>query len=145
MPTSARIPERRVTGRNLRPALVSTYAEGNHSFKVTCCDLRNRARTAPKGIQLHAPALPVIHPHPSALIPGLQYTSGGVLMRTNIVIDPKLVREAMKLAGARTMREAVDIALRRFVQSGRQRKLLDLHASGGVRKDYDYKRARSSG
>ena len=66
-------------------------------------------------------------------------------MRTNIVIDPKLVREAMKLAGARTMREAVDIALRRFVQSGRQRKLLDLHASGGVRKDYDYKRARSSG
>ena len=66
-------------------------------------------------------------------------------MRTNIVLDDKLVREAMKLAGTRTMREAVDIALRRFVQSGRQRKLLDLHGSGGVRKDYDYKRARSGG
>jgi Arc/MetJ family transcription regulator len=66
-------------------------------------------------------------------------------MRRNIVIDDKLVREAMKLARARTMREAVDIALRRFVQSGRQKKLLELHASGGVRKDYDYKRARSSG
>ena len=65
-------------------------------------------------------------------------------MRTNIVLDEKLVREAMRLAKARTMREAVDIALRRFVQSGRQRKLLDLYGAGGVRKDYDYKRARSA-
>lgn len=65
-------------------------------------------------------------------------------MRTNIVLDEKLVREAMKLARARTMREAVDIALRRFVQSGRQRKLLDLYGAGGIRKDYDYKRARSA-
>ena len=64
-------------------------------------------------------------------------------MRTNIVLDDRLVREAMKLAKARTMREAVDIALRRFVQSGRQKKLLDLYGAGGVRKDYDYKRARS--
>jgi len=65
-------------------------------------------------------------------------------MRTNIVLDEKLVREAMRLAKARTMREAVDIALRRFVQSGRQRKLLDLYGAGGLRKDYDYKRARSA-
>lgn len=65
-------------------------------------------------------------------------------MRTNIVLDEKLVREAMRLAKARTMREAVDIALRRFVQTGRQRKLLALHGAGGIRKDYDYKRARST-
>jgi len=65
-------------------------------------------------------------------------------MRTNIVLDKKLVREAMRLAKARTMREAVDIALRRFVQSGRQRKLLDLYGAGGIRKDYDYKRVRSA-
>ena len=65
-------------------------------------------------------------------------------MRTNIVLDDRLVREAMKLSRAKTMREAVDIALRRFVQSGRQRKLLDLYGTGGVQKDYDYKRARSS-
>jgi Arc/MetJ family transcription regulator len=64
-------------------------------------------------------------------------------MRTNIVLDDTLVKEAMKLAGARTMREAVDIALRRFVQSGRQKKLLELRGAGGVRKDYDHKRARS--
>lgn len=65
-------------------------------------------------------------------------------MRTNIVLDDKLVREAMKLANVRTMREAVDLALRRFVHSGRQKKLLELYGSGGVRRDYDYKRARSA-
>lgn len=67
------------------------------------------------------------------------------MVRTNIELDGKLVREAMKLARARTMREAVDIALRRFVHNGRQKKLLDLYGAGGVRKGYDYKRARSGG
>lgn len=66
------------------------------------------------------------------------------IVRTNIVLDDKLVKEAMKLADVRTMREAVDLALRRFVQSGRQRKLLELYGTGGVRKDYDYKRVRSA-
>jgi Arc/MetJ family transcription regulator len=65
-------------------------------------------------------------------------------VRTNIVLDDKLVKEAMRLANVRTMREAVAVALRRFVQSGRQRKLLELYGSGGVRKDYDHKRARSA-
>lgn len=65
-------------------------------------------------------------------------------MRTNIVLDEKLVREAMKLARVKTMREAVNVALQRFVQSGKQKKLLDLHATGGMRKDYDYKQARSA-
>ncbi|HYS76907.1 MAG TPA: type II toxin-antitoxin system VapB family antitoxin [Burkholderiales bacterium] len=65
-------------------------------------------------------------------------------MRTNIVLDDKLVKEAMRLANVRTVREAVAVALRRFVQSGRQRKLLDLYGTGGVRKGYDYKRARSA-
>ena len=66
------------------------------------------------------------------------------IVRTNIVLDEKLVREAMKLANVRTKREAVDVALRRFVQSGRQKKLLELYVKGGIRKDYDYKRARSA-
>ena len=35
--------------------------------------------------------------------------------RTNIVIDDVLVEKAMRLTGARTKREAVDIALRRLV------------------------------
>jgi Arc/MetJ family transcription regulator len=66
-------------------------------------------------------------------------------MRTNIVLDEKLIEEAMRLANVRTMREAVAVALRRFVQSGRQRKLLKLYGTGGVRKGYDYKQTRSAG
>lgn len=66
-------------------------------------------------------------------------------MRTNIVLDDRLVRAAMRLAKVKTKREAVDIALRRFVHSGKQRRLLDLYGTGGLRKDYDYKRARSGG
>jgi Arc/MetJ family transcription regulator len=65
------------------------------------------------------------------------------MVRTNIVLDEKLVKEAMKLANVKTRREAVDIALRRFVCSGKQRRLLELHGTGGVRKDYDYKQART--
>ena len=65
-------------------------------------------------------------------------------MRTNIVLDEKLVKEAMKLANVRTMREAVDLALQRFVQSRRQRKLLELYGSGGIRRGYDHKAARSA-
>ena len=66
------------------------------------------------------------------------------MVRTNIVLDDKLLREAMKLAGVRTKREAVQIALARFVQGRRQRVLLELHGQGGLRADYDYKRARSA-
>lgn len=64
-------------------------------------------------------------------------------MRTNIVLDEKLVREAMKLARVKTKREAVDVALRRFVQGIRQRRLVALKGSNGIRDDYDHKRARS--
>ena len=67
------------------------------------------------------------------------------MAKTNIVLDEKLVREAMKLANVKTKREVVDLALRRFVHSRKQKKLLDLRGSGGVPKEYDYKQARSGG
>lgn len=38
--------------------------------------------------------------------------------RTNIVLDDMLVEKAMRLTGARTKREVVDIALRRLVEKG---------------------------
>lgn len=41
-----------------------------------------------------------------------------VVGRTNIEIDDDLVERAMSLTGARSKREAVDIALRRLVQKG---------------------------
>lgn len=65
------------------------------------------------------------------------------MVRTNIVLDEKLVKEAMKIAQVKTKREVVDLALRRFVHTGKQKKLLELHGSGGICKDYDYKQTRS--
>ena len=49
----------------------------------------------------------------------------------------------MKLADIKSKRAVVDPALRSYVQSGKQKRLLDLQGTGGLRKGYDYKRARS--
>ena len=40
------------------------------------------------------------------------------MARTNIEIDDKLVEKAMRLTGATTKRQVVDIALRRLVEKG---------------------------
>ncbi len=40
------------------------------------------------------------------------------MARTNIEVDDMLMAKAMRLTGARTKREAVDIALRRLVAKG---------------------------
>lgn len=47
-------------------------------------------------------------------------------MRTNIVIDDKLIADAMNLSGVRTKREVVELALRRLVSSSKQKNILDL-------------------
>jgi Arc/MetJ family transcription regulator len=65
------------------------------------------------------------------------------MVRTNIVLDEMLVNETMKLANVKTKREAVDMALRRFVQVGKQRRLREVHGTGGIRKDYDYWETRT--
>ena len=41
-------------------------------------------------------------------------------MRTNIVINAKLMAAALKVSGARTKREAVELGLRTLLQLGRQ-------------------------
>jgi Arc/MetJ family transcription regulator len=47
-------------------------------------------------------------------------------MRTNIEIDDRLMREALRLTGVRTKREAVDLALRELVARHRQLGVLKL-------------------
>ena len=42
------------------------------------------------------------------------------IMRTNIVIDDKLMADALKLTGARTKREAVELGLKTLLQTARQ-------------------------
>lgn len=41
-------------------------------------------------------------------------------MRTNIVIDEKLMAEAIRVTGARTKREAVELGLKTLLQLNRQ-------------------------
>jgi len=59
--------------------------------------------------------------------------------RTNIVLDPKLVERVKRLAGVRTTREAVHVALEHYVRSRDYSAVLALHGSGGVAKGYDPK------
>mgnify|MGYP006390469595 FL=1 len=47
-------------------------------------------------------------------------------MRTNIVIDDRLIAEAMRLSGARTKRQAVEESLRLMVRLKRQEKVRKL-------------------
>ena len=41
-------------------------------------------------------------------------------MRTNIVIDDKLMADALKASGARTKREVVELGLKTLLQLGKQ-------------------------
>ncbi len=60
-------------------------------------------------------------------------------MRTNIVLDPKLIARAMKKAGSTTMRETIDIALREYVSKPDYDALLKLGGIGTIDADYDPK------
>jgi len=64
-------------------------------------------------------------------------------MRTNIVLDDSLVKEALRYAPVKTKRELVDLALREFVASRKRKDLRKLFGQGGIRADYDYKALRA--
>ena len=66
-----------------------------------------------------------------------------ITMRTNVVIDDKLIDEALKLSKMRTKREVIQKALEEFV---RNRKKLDLkHIRGKIAfyEGYDHKKLRT--
>ncbi len=64
-------------------------------------------------------------------------------MRTNIVLEEKMVRKAMKIANTKTKREAVNLAVRDFVaRHERHAAFAELYGSGGLDPSYDYKAAR---
>ena len=63
-------------------------------------------------------------------------------MRTNIVLDERLIEEAMRLSKVRTKREAVDLALRDFVARRKQRDVLGLIGQDLIAPDYDVRKLR---
>jgi len=64
-------------------------------------------------------------------------------MRTNIVLDEKLVQEAFRYAYVSTKRELIDLALREFVQAHRRRDVRELRGKVKISEDYDYKSLRA--
>jgi Arc/MetJ family transcription regulator len=52
------------------------------------------------------------------------------MKRTNLVLDDKLLEDAVRLSGERTYSRAVERALRDFVQRANARRILDLAGSG---------------
>lgn len=63
-------------------------------------------------------------------------------MRTNIVLDDSLVGEAMRVSGAKTKREVVDIALRELVARRRQQGLRKIVGSALIDPAYDVRAVR---
>ena len=64
-------------------------------------------------------------------------------MRTNIVLDDKLIRDAMKVAGVKTKREAVDVALRQFVRGKSRKDVRDLIDQNLIDPAYDIRKLRA--
>ncbi|MBL4817833.1 MAG: type II toxin-antitoxin system VapB family antitoxin [Deltaproteobacteria bacterium] len=64
-------------------------------------------------------------------------------MRTNIVLNDQLVKEAFSYVPVKTKRELIETALRELVQNHRRLNLLDLAGQLKIRDDYDYKNMRS--
>lgn len=63
-------------------------------------------------------------------------------MRTNIVLDDKLVQEAFKYTSVKSKRELVNIALREYIENHRRRDIRELLGKVRIRNDYDYKALR---
>jgi len=63
-------------------------------------------------------------------------------MRTNIVLDDELVKEAMALSSAKTKKELVTNALQEFVRARKQRNLLELDGKIEFSENYDHKSLR---
>lgn len=66
-------------------------------------------------------------------------------MPSRFTIDDRLVREAMRLGGHKTKEEAVNAALREYIQRHRQHPIFDLMGKIDYYPDYDYKAERWRG
>ncbi len=63
-------------------------------------------------------------------------------MATHLALDPQLLQEDLTLGGFKSKNEAVNQALREFVQRRKQREMIDLFGCLPADPDYDYKKLR---
>lgn len=65
-------------------------------------------------------------------------------MRTNIVLDDRLVAEAMRATGAHSKREVVDLALRELLAKHRSRRVIALRGKALIDPRYDVRDVRKA-
>jgi Arc/MetJ family transcription regulator len=66
-------------------------------------------------------------------------------MRTNIVLNEKLVKEAFCYASVSTEEELIDLALREFVENHRRKDIRDLRGKIKIDDKYNHKALRTTG
>lgn len=64
-------------------------------------------------------------------------------MATNLELDDRLIRQAVRLGGHRTKKAAVTQALSEYVAHLKQEGILDLFGKVDIDADYDHKRQRA--
>jgi Arc/MetJ family transcription regulator len=64
-------------------------------------------------------------------------------MRTNIVLDDQLVKEAFNYADVSTKKELINLALREFVENHRRKDVRHLKGKIKIADNYNYKALRA--
>jgi Arc/MetJ family transcription regulator len=67
-----------------------------------------------------------LYPEPPTMVVCVSSNGGVHTMRTNIEIDDKLMKDALRATGAKTKREAVEIGLKTLVRLRAQEKVREL-------------------
>ena len=63
-------------------------------------------------------------------------------MRTNVVLDDKLVENALSVSGISTKKELITIALKEFIKNRTRLDIRDLKGKISFKDGYDYKSLR---
>lgn len=63
-------------------------------------------------------------------------------MATNLALDDKLLKLALKVGGFKTKKETVNAALKEFVERHKQLEIIELFGTIPFDDDYDYKAGR---
>lgn len=58
-------------------------------------------------------------------------------MRIDVILDDKLVAEAMKLSGAKSVQELIEIALREFIKNREMTPPAGFYSKGGMDQEDD--------
>lgn len=64
-------------------------------------------------------------------------------MPTNLALDDKLIEQALKIGKHKTKKEAVTAALKEYILSKKQEKIIGLFGTIDYDDSYDYKKQRS--